>query len=318
MTSPSSESVDQRQARFNRSTRSHWQHFAPHRARVQELILTGRELTPGGKFIALGAGNCNDLELRELLGAFGEVHLVDLDPAALTAACERQGVSGSPGLRLHAPIDLTGIAGIVSSWKAKAPRLPDVRQAVQASDTAVTPDLNGPFDVVLSSCVLSQLVGYATDALGGDRQPGFRDLVRAIRARHLRLMTDLLAPGGTGLLICDLVSSDSLQDLPRVREHELTGLIQKLARDGNFFSGLFPDALVAALHRGPDTGPRVCDVRLLPPWLWRLGPQRTFLVYAVRFRKSVDSDIMLGGLTGSQRCDKPAIRSGTSETFILP
>src|SRR5688572_33041802 len=83
------ESVDQRQARFNRSTWAHWQHFAPHRARVQELILTGRELTPGGKLCALGAGNCNDLELNRLLDAFDEVHLVDIDPAALAKAAER-------------------------------------------------------------------------------------------------------------------------------------------------------------------------------------------------------------------------------------
>src|SRR5688572_6361627 len=163
------EPVDQRQARFNRSTRAHWQHFASHRARVQELILTGRELTPGGKFIALGAGNCNDLELQRLLDAFDEVHLVDIDLGSLAAACGRQGATGAPGLRLHAPVDLTGIAPIVSGWKRDdTPRLPDVRQAIHASDTALTPDLTGPFDVVLSSCLLSQLVGYATDTLGGD------------------------------------------------------------------------------------------------------------------------------------------------------
>src|SRR5678815_3889570 len=101
------ETVAERQARFNRSTQTHWQHFAQHRTRVQELILTGRELTPGGKFVALGAGNCNDLELPRLLDAFDEVHLVDIDGKALSAAADRQGVSGSTGLKLHAPIDLT-------------------------------------------------------------------------------------------------------------------------------------------------------------------------------------------------------------------
>ena len=275
-----------RQARLNRSTRTHWLHFAPHRARVQELILTGRPPGQIGRFCALGAGNCNDLELARLLDAFAEVHLVDLDPAALSAAAERQGVAGAGGLRLHAPVDLTGIADLVSAWTGRAPMPAEVGTAVARSAAAPVPDLGGGgFDVALSSCVLSQLVGYATDALGGGH-PAHAALVRAIRARHLRLLVDLLAPGGTGLLVCDMVSSDSRDDLPRLPEHELPGLLQKLARDGTFFSGLYPDALEAAFRTDPALSPRVRDVRRLTPWLWRLGPLRTFLVYGLRFRRA--------------------------------
>jgi hypothetical protein len=187
---------------------------------------------------------------------------------------------------LHAPIDLTGIASRVSEWKTAVPSLADVRQAVKESQSAETPNLGGSFDVVLSSCLLSQLVGYATDALGGQNHPGFRELVCEIRARHLHLMLDLLAPGGTGLLVCDLVSSDSRDDLARVPEHELPGLVRKLADDRNFFSGLYPDAMLASLHNEPRLAGLATDVRLLPPWLWRLGPLRTFLVYAIRFRRA--------------------------------
>jgi hypothetical protein len=238
-------------------------------------------LTRGGRFCTLGAGNCNDLELPRLLDAFDEVHLVDIDPHALNSAVARQGVDGAAGLALHAPVDLTGIADRVTHWKACPPTPADVRQAVEVSDGHPQPfDISS--DVVLSCCVVSQLVGYASDALGGDRHPGFRELVQAIRARHLRLMVDSLKPGGTGLLVCDLVSSDSQESLPRVPEHELPGLIGKLARDGNFFSGLFPDAMLTTCHQ--QSG--ITDARLLAPWLWRLGPRRTFLVYAIRFRRA--------------------------------
>jgi hypothetical protein len=278
-------SVAQTQARFNRSTRTHWLHFAPHRARVQELILTGRPPARDGRFCALGAGNCNDLELARLLDAFAEVHLVDIDPAAPRAAAERQGVGGADGLTVHAPVDLTGIADLVSAWAGHVPGVDEVAAAVRQSAAAPAPNLGGPFDVVLSSCVLSQLVGYATDALGG-KHPAYAGLVRAIRGRHLRLMLDLLAPGGTGLLVCDLVSSESVGTLPRVPEHELPGLLHKLARDGTFFSGLFPDALAAAFRDDPALAPRARDVRLLTPWLWRLGPLRSFLVYGLRFRRA--------------------------------
>lgn len=288
---PAPQSVARRQAGFNRSTRTHWLHFAPHRARVQELILTGRPPGRNGRFCALGAGNCNDLELARLLDAFDEVHLVDIDPPALAAAAERQGVGGAQGLHLHAPLDLTGIADLVSGWQGRVPAVGEVAAAVRQSAAAPPPDFGGPFDVVLSSCVLSQIVGYATDALGG-KHLGFADLVRAIRGRHLRLMLDLLARGGTGLLVCDLISSESVGEMPRVPEHELSGLVRKLARDGTFFSGLYPDALAATLTADPALAPRVRDVRLLPPWLWRLGPLRTFLVYALRFRRA-DAGILI-------------------------
>ena len=284
-------SVAKTQARFNRSTRTHWLHFAPHRARVQELILTGRPSGRSGRFCALGAGNCNDLELVRLLDAFDEVHLVDIDPPALQAAAERQGVAGADGLHLHAPVDLTGIADLVSAWHGRVPPVAEVATAVRQSAAAPAPDLGGTFDVVLSSCVLSQIVGYATDALGG-KHPAFADLVRAMRGRHLRLMLDLLAPGGTGLLVCDLISSESVGQMPRVPEHELPGLVRKLARDGTFFSGLYPDAVAATFAADPALAPRVRDVRLLPPWLWRLGPLRMFLVYALRFRRA-DAGILL-------------------------
>jgi hypothetical protein len=195
-------------------------------------------------------------------------------------------------LKLHASVDLTGIENRVSEWKKTVPSLADVRQAVKESSAAETPELGGPVDVVLSSCLLSQLVGYATDALGGERHPGFKELVCEIRARHLHLMLDLLGPGGTGLLICDLVSSDSRDDLARVPEHELSGLVRKLAGDRNFFSGLYPDAILAALRDEPRLAGSATDVRLLAPWLWRLGPLRTFLVYAIRFRKASRKNLL--------------------------
>jgi hypothetical protein len=280
---PKKESVVERQARFNRSTRSHWQHFAPHRNRVMDLVFAGRETQLGGRFVALGAGNCNDLDLRRLIDGFHEVHLVEIDPAALKNAARRQDVGAEPQLKLHAPVDLTGIAEIVSGWKGRVPSPADVRHAIEVSQAAPLPTLDGkPFDVVLSSCVLSQLVGYATDSLGGDRHPLFADFVRAIRARHLRLMLELCKAGATALLVCDLVSSDSASELPRLEEHALPGFIRKLAGRGNFFSGLFPDAMIEVCRTDSAIAPHVRDVRLLPPWVWRLGPERFFLVYALR------------------------------------
>ena len=101
-----SKAVDS-QAQANRSTRDHWRYFAPHRAQIQGLILpdVGKVRHGGRSLCVLGAGNCNDVDLKALTEAFEEVHLVDLDAPALEAAVERQGVKESPRMKLHGGID---------------------------------------------------------------------------------------------------------------------------------------------------------------------------------------------------------------------
>src|SRR5438105_5063893 len=110
------------QARQNRTTRNQWQLYGSHRREIEKLIVPESR---GGRLCVLGAGNCNDLDLQWLIDAYREVHLVDLDPAALEGAIRRQKVPlvacpPVPKTRvdkppvapilLHAPVDLTGVA----------------------------------------------------------------------------------------------------------------------------------------------------------------------------------------------------------------
>ena len=55
------------------------QAYREHRRRVSALA---RSLQRGQGLCVLGAGNCDDVELLELVEAFGNVHLVDLLPRA--------------------------------------------------------------------------------------------------------------------------------------------------------------------------------------------------------------------------------------------
>src|SRR5204863_1188594 len=93
------------QSRANRSTRDHWVHFAPHRAEIQKLIVPDLHAPGTGRLCVLGAGNCNDIDLKALAEAFAEVHLVDIDAPALEAAVRRQEVTGSQGIHLQGGID---------------------------------------------------------------------------------------------------------------------------------------------------------------------------------------------------------------------
>jgi hypothetical protein len=273
------------QARANRSTREHWTWFASHRAEIQKLVLP--EINPSTarpRLCVLGAGNCNDVDLQALLAAFAEVHLDDIDGAAIDAAAKRQAVAAHPALRLHGGVDLTGIADVFPGWEKSPPPAAEVEAAARRATERVVPDVGGPFDVVLSPCLLSQLVGYAGDVLGRGH-PRRRELLVALRTRHLRTVVDLLAPGGSAVVVCDVASSTGYPELNNLRREKLPDWLDRLTYTDRGFDGLSPAAMREAMRSDPLIAPLLGPVQQVAPWLWRLGPARTFLVYALRVRR---------------------------------
>ena len=283
-TNPPASKAVRAQARANRSTRDHWTHFACHRAEIQKLIVPDLHAPGTGRLCVLGAGNCNDIDLKALAEAFAEVHLVDIDAPALEAAVLRQEVAGSQRVHLHGGVDLTGVADVFAGWEKAPPSGADVAAASARVVSAPAPALPGPFDVVLSPCLLSQLVGYASDVLG-ERHPRRRELLAALRTRHLRMLVDLLKPGGAAVLVCDLANSEGEPRIGAERKPDLADLLDRLSHTGRHFDGLSPPAIESALKTDPLVAPFLGNVQQVRPWLWRLGPRRTFLVYAVRFRR---------------------------------
>ena len=80
MTAPDADPISADQARQNLTTRNQWQLYASHRGEIEKLIVPDSR---GRRICVLGAGNCNDLDLKWLSEVYGEVHLVDLDRTAL-------------------------------------------------------------------------------------------------------------------------------------------------------------------------------------------------------------------------------------------
>lgn len=272
------------QAKYNRSTADSWQSFASHRAEIASLLEPLDGATSGGRLCVLGAGNCNDLHLPSLLERYDELHLVDIDASSIAGAVKRQGVADSPRVILHGAVDLTGIADTLSTWKTRKHSPDEARDAVRSAATAPPPLLGGPFDVVLSPCILSQISGFARDALGKDHSL-YRELLVAIRDRHLRLLAELARPGGTALLVCDMLSSDSFAELSGIKRDKLPALMDRLVYRGDFFPGLAPSQVQDVFRHDPLIAPLLSDLKLLRPWVWQLTPKRTFLVYAVRIRR---------------------------------
>ena len=270
------------QSAMNRSTRGQWEMYGSHRQQIERLIVPDAR---GLRACVLGAGNCNDLDLRWLSQVYGEVHLVDLDADALAQGVKRQQCEGVSKLHLHAPIDLSGAAEIISQWKKASPNDAQIDDCLRRFNAPDLPLANTAcsFDLVLSPCVLSQLLIGVRDAIGSahPRYPQLRD---ALRRRHLSMIADLLRPGGRGVLIIDLASTEDFPALAKVTEENVADLMRWLTEQKKCFAALAQPAMLAALQPMMRQG-KIGKPSVSSPWLWHLGLRKSFLVYAVSFTK---------------------------------
>ena len=258
------------QSRMNRTTRGQWDWYARHRAEIEKLI---RPEHRGQRICVLGAGNCNDLDLRWLAEAYREVRLVDIDRGALERAAERQGVTGK--VSLDAPVDLTGIVDIVASWKARRVDADEIARAVESVNRRPSTASDQQFDVVLSPCVLSQLLCGVRDVLGKDH-PNWPELKAAIRARHVRTALEMTRPAGRAVIVVDISSTSAIPGMDQAREGQWPDLMRLAVQDRKCFRGLEPAELRAAVGREATVAVRVSE-----PWVWHLGWGKAFLCYGL-------------------------------------
>lgn len=217
------------------------------------MELLGAENRRRGRVAILGAGNCNDLDLRQLALECGEIHLFDLDREAMTGALLRQGVPELPNIHLRDDLDLSGLSG-------------------SEPETAREPASD--FDLVVSTCVVSQLLETVSRVLPPG--PGRDRTMLQVRDAHVRLMTGLIAPGGTGIVVTDMAEADSD---PGSLEPPVPASARELAKNGQYFLGLNPEGIQRALGT-------VRNLKQAEPWTWQLDAVRRYLVHAVRFTKS--------------------------------
>ena len=231
------------------------------------------------RLCVLGAGNCNDLDFEALSAWYSEITLVDLDLEAVTRAIERQPMAVRSLLRLRAPVDFGGFDEAV----ARGPTDP---AAPQALAEAVARDVGvRDFDVVCSACVLSQLIDQVAQRFGSEPERCFSQALLT-RALHINLMLILLRTGGRGVLVSDMVSSDSAPSLLSAPAQGLPKLMAQLVADKNFFTGLNPFALAALLKSDPQLAPLIARVVWHAPWLWQLAARRVYLTIACSFQRA--------------------------------
>jgi hypothetical protein len=265
--------------RYNKNSADLWTEFASHRAHVTQLALAA----PGERLAVLGAGNCNDLDLPALAARFREIHLFDLDQDAVGRARARQPADVAERLIVHAPVDLCGVLPQLKSFASKPPSRSQIAAMRLASADAVVAAGQGPFDVVLSACLLSQIMHTCRVALGSGH-PQLEIIADTLAVAHLRAMVRLLSPGGTGLLVTDTSSSDIYPLEANWSARSPVALLELLQDEQKLLGGTDPSLLLRTLDRDEVVAPLVGPPSVIEPWLWKMGPL-TMLVYAIGFRR---------------------------------
>jgi hypothetical protein len=270
----------------NQKSAGLWDDFSGHRDKVTTLVHAAPG-APGGRLAVLGAGNCNDVDLGALAARFREIHLLDLDVDAVTRARARLPAPLAQQIVLHAPLDFSGAYDRLPGLRGKtlgAAQLNALPDEALGRALAGLPTLAGQVDTVLSACCLSQIMHSCYLALG--RHDQLEAIATALARVHVRLLLSLVRPGGQVLLVSDMVSTETYPLEEMWGTQSPTALMGQLERAGNFLSGtartfirrLFTtDPVAATLVDGTPSS--------IEPWLWRMGPDLTFLVYAVSARR---------------------------------
>lgn len=247
----------------NKSTQALWNTFHGHREKIQELLqpFFGSDKTA----VFLGSGNANDLNLPLLCEHFSQLHLVDVDKAALLKSVERQKPAHKK-VSLH-QLELSGFLSSVQVKQKRLFELSTLKHQIPESD------------LVVSLCIFSQII-QSLDLICSEKENSSLVLLKKARDFHFALMFSLLKSKGQGLFICDVHSSDTLPELKLCDPTKLHSLVKDALSKQNFFHGTHPLHCLKAIQDHP----QCAHAELLLPWVWELE-NRSFAVYAIAFSK---------------------------------
>src|SRR5260370_10504814 len=174
--------------------RDDWHLYAEHRAHVTDAIVKSAP-GAGARLCLLGAGRCNDVDLEQLLLTFSEIHLVDLDKSVLAQAVARHDQAVRARLHVHAPVDLSGLTEKrLKKWQRRPPSLEEVEGTALSTIESIAASVEGPFDVVASTCVLTQM-SFELRELLGDQPPMLGPIRLSLMVTHLTTLFELTAVG---------------------------------------------------------------------------------------------------------------------------
>jgi hypothetical protein len=279
VTSSVAAQIDEQKA-SNVSAVAHFDAFAAHRSRLTEVAIAGASPEAALRLCVLGAGNCYDLDLPRLASLYREIHLVDIDEAALGRAWDRLDGTARAKVFRHAPIDLSGLFDRLERWRSFQAQPQELMEHPDRASKQIAARLPAPFDVVLSACVLSQMQLSVLNVLSSGHRL-FEAVRQLVNLTHLRTLARLVGPAGRGVLATDALS-DQIYPLKNIDLHaDRRALLADLARAGHVIGAVHPELLAWTVREDPMLRRAISMSPPLDAWLWNNGPERVFLVYAV-------------------------------------
>jgi hypothetical protein len=165
-------------------------------------------------------------------------------------------------------------------WARTPPEMDELKSLPETVASSLAGALPGPFDVVVSEGLLSQILFTCFKALG--EGPLLMRVLPWVLLAHLRTLVALARPGGSCLLVTDAASSEGLPPQELLPESDGLGLLHDLDQRGKLFTGTSPTLLTRALRENGLSG-RIEAVRFVAPWHWQFLRERSALVYALAF-----------------------------------
>ena len=262
-----------------------WTLFQGHRTHFSAALSACAPARPA-RLCILGAGKCNDVDLELLSERYSEIHLVDIDPPSVASAVARQTPAVRAHVRPHVPVDLAGLTNKrLAKWQRKPPTGAELEQWENGVVSATLARLPGPFDVVASACILTQISFAARQGLG-ERHPMLGAIRLALIAAHLRTLVGLTQAGGTSMFACDVASSTSYPALDSLApDADLEAVLRAVVQGGSSYFAANPKLIIDTLRHRPELADHTGEPEQLLPWLWTGPHARTYLVYALRFTK---------------------------------
>lgn len=144
-----------------------------HRTESSKLILHAADMVTPGSVLILGVGRAQEIPLAELAERFGKIVLNDIDGAAIEAELATLPLSPAARAKIElAPADLTGATDSLAKSAVQTLEI-ETDPAAGANALAALLEVPRPpvvqlaekFDLVIASCIVSQLHVPATERL---------------------------------------------------------------------------------------------------------------------------------------------------------
>ena len=277
--------IADRQRDLNSKTQQSWDLFENHRNQISQLIIDALQKLESGNenptLCVLGAGNGNDLDVAQLAKHFASIHVLDIDRSALDRLWQRyeDQPEVQQKIQLVADVEFSGITSSLIEL-GENPTEAIVKSTYDQS-LRVHYSTEEKFDVVVSTCLLTQLIDAVVQTLGRENQ-WVVPLTIGVRDGHLNLMTSLCKADGQRVLITDFVSSDTMPELASADDSESVLALARHAIDSrNFFTGANAFSIREKLVELKQVTNQDA-VEIAPPWRWQIG-QRYYLVTALSY-----------------------------------